>query len=190
MAKINFRKLHRTIAPIIFLPLIISALTGTIFVVGETFLEESEEFEDIILGIHQGEFLGKPLVPVYILLVGLGLIGIIVTGIIMFNQKRNNRLGNLIHGKINPRSIHGFLAPILFAPLLVSAITGIGYRIGRAWFNLPKEKVEILMDIHQGSYFGSFLQMIYILLIGLGLIAILISGIQMTGIFRKRISNV
>lgn len=189
MAKINFRKLHRTTAPILFIPLLLSALTGTIYILGETLFGESEKFGEFILGVHEGKFLGKPLVPIYILLIGLGLIGLIITGIIMFSQKRNNRLRNLIHGKVNPRSIHGFLAPILFAPLLVSAITGIGYRIGRAWFNLPKEKIEILMDIHQGSYFGSFLQMIYILLIGLGLIAILISGIQMTGIFRKRISN-
>ena len=189
MTKLNFRKLHRTVAPILFIPLLLSALTGTIFILGEKLFGWSEDFGELILGIHEGKFLGEPLVPVYIMLVGLGLIGMIATGMVMFTQRRNNRLGNLIHGKINPRSIHGFLSPILFIPLFLSATTGIAYRIGRAWFNLPKEKIGIMMDIHQGSYFGSFLQVIYILLIGLGLVMILVSGIQMTGIFRRRISK-
>ncbi|MBE9175447.1 PepSY domain-containing protein [Synechocystis salina LEGE 06155] len=189
MAKINFRKLHRTIAPIVFLPLLISALTGTIFILGEMFFGESEKFEDTILGIHEGEFLGEPLVPVYVLLIGLGLVGIIVSGIVIFVQKRHHRGSNLITGDVNFRSIHSFLAPILFIPLLVSATTGMGYRIGRAWLDIPKEKISILMDIHQGSYFGPFLQVVYICLIGVGLISILITGLQMTGIFRKRLSK-
>ncbi|WLT39659.1 PepSY domain-containing protein [Synechocystis sp. B12] len=127
--------------------------------------------------------------PVYILLLGLGLIGIIVSGVVIFVQKRHSRFGNLMAGDVNFRSVHNFLGPILFIPLLVSATSGMGYRIGRAWLHLPKEKIGILMDIHQGSYFGFFLQVVYIVLIGLGLISILITGIQMTGIFRKRISR-
>jgi hypothetical protein len=71
-------------------------------------------------------------------------------------------------------------------PLFVSASTGIIYRISRAWFGLPKEQVKIFMDIHQGSYLGPSLRVVYILLVGLGLLFILVTGIQMTSIFRKR----
>ncbi|MGL5032635.1 MAG: hypothetical protein ACRC6M_02405, partial [Microcystaceae cyanobacterium] len=77
-------------------------------------------------------------------------------------------------------------APILLLPLFVSASTGVIYRISRAWFNLPKEQVKIFMDIHQGSYLGPSLRVIYVLLVGLGLLVILATGLQMTGIFRKR----
>lgn len=73
---------------------------------------------------------------------------------------------------------------IAFLPLFVSAITGIAYRLGRAWFALSSQQASILLRIHQGSYLGNF-KAVYVLLVGLSLLALLITGIQMTGIFRK-----
>jgi hypothetical protein len=110
----------------------------------------------------------------------------IVSGTIMIQQKRANSQGKFLPTQLNFRSLHGFLAPIFLLPLFVSASTGIIYRISRAWFGLPKEQVKIFMDIHQGSYLGPSLRVVYILLVGLGLLFILVTGIQMTGIFRKR----
>ena len=34
---------------------------------------------------------------------------------------------------MNFRKLHRKIAPILFLPLLLSALTGISYRIGRSW---------------------------------------------------------
>jgi uncharacterized iron-regulated membrane protein len=42
------------------------------------------------------------------------------------------------------------------------------------------------MNLHQGSYFGAVGRPIYVLLVGLGLVILLITGIQMTPLFRKR----
>jgi uncharacterized iron-regulated membrane protein len=72
------------------------------------------------------------------------------------------------------------------ATLLLSASTGVAYRLGRAWFGISNEQASVLMNLHQGSYFGAVGRPIYVLLVGLGLVILLITGIQMTPLFRKR----
>lgn len=180
---INFRKLHRQSAPIVFIPLILSALTGIAYRLGRTWFGIPKEIANIFLSIHEGRFLGKPLVPVYVLLVGLGLLGMIVTGftLIKWQGKASKN-----QGKKDWRWFHRFLAPIAFLPLFVSAITGIAYRLGRAWFGLSGEQASMLLKIHQGSYLGTTFKPFYVLLVGGSLVALLITGIQMTRIFRKR----
>ena len=79
--------------------------------------------------------------------------------------------------KITFRQLHRQLAPIIFLPLLIAAFSGMGYRLGRNWFNIPKEKIHFLMDIHQGKYWGEQLMPVYVLLEGLGLILMISTGI-------------
>ena len=139
--------------------------------------------------IHEGRYLGKPLVPVYVLLTGLGLAGIIFTGINMLINRRGINQNDSQPTKLNPRSMHLFLAPVFSLPLIISALTGIAYRLGKAWFGLSAQQAKFFLNIHQGNYFGSSLRAFYVLLIGLGLLAILATGIQMKGLFRSRRSN-
>ncbi|MBJ7901293.1 MAG: PepSY domain-containing protein [Cyanobacteria bacterium RI_101] len=186
MANLNVRKIHRKIAPILFIPLLLSALTGVAYRLGRTYFGVSDELGESILSIHEGKFLGKPLVPFYILLLGLGLVAMIATALLMFKQRRQNYFKSLSSGRVNLRSVHGLFALIFFLPLFISAVTGVMFRISRAWLGLSEEQAEIFMEIHQGSYLGSSLRVVYVLLIGLGLLGILITGIQMTGIFPKR----
>ncbi|QFS49706.1 PepSY-associated TM helix domain-containing protein [Nostoc sphaeroides] len=193
MVKINqsgeFRKLHRNIAPILFIPLLLSALTGIAYRLGRSWFGMPKDIGEIFLAIHQGTFLGKPLEPVYVSLVGLGLVGLVITGFGMIRKSKQSR-SNKAQSKLTVRTIHSIVAPIIFLPLLTSAVTGIAYRVGESWLGLPEEQIELLMTIHQGSYFGSFGKSIYVFLVGLGLIAMLFTGISMTGIFRKRRSPV
>jgi uncharacterized iron-regulated membrane protein len=177
----NFRKLHRKVAPILFLPLLLTALTGVAYRIGRSWFAIPEDIAEFFMTVHEGRFLGKPLVPIYVLLVGLGLIGMIATGLVMMKRRSLS-----FNAQPNWRWIHRILAPIAFLPLLASALTGIAYRLGKAWFGLSSEQTAILMRIHQGSYLGSTLKPVYVLLVGVGLIGLLITGIQMTGIFRKR----
>lgn len=83
-------KLHRKIAPIIFIPLFLTAFTGIAYRLGRSWMGLSEEKADILLIIHQGEFLGEPLVPIYVLSVGLGLIAMLVTGLTMVRLTQKN----------------------------------------------------------------------------------------------------
>lgn len=180
----SFQKLHRQIAPVIFLPLFLTALTGLGYRVGRSWFGLSDAFGERLISLHEGRFLGAPLVPVYVLLVGLGLLGAIATGIAKIQQRRR---ANKASQRWTPRSIHAVLAPIALLPLLISASTGIAYRLGNTWFTLPDSVRHLLMTLHQGSYFGSVGRVIYIALVGLGLVVLLVTGVQMTGIFRRRV---
>jgi hypothetical protein len=68
----------------------------------------------------------------------------------------------------------------------MTVITGIGYRLGKSWFGLSSEQAEIFMVIHQASYLGDELKPFYVLLNGIGLIFMLVTGITMSGVFRKK----
>ncbi|NJM17343.1 MAG: PepSY domain-containing protein [Richelia sp. SM1_7_0] len=179
-----FRKLHRKTALIIFLPLLISALTGIIYRLGKTWFGMSNQLGNLLMVIHQGEYLGTPLVPIYVLLVGLGLLGMIITGLSMTGILSQNRAAQ--PRKLNARKVHRIFAPIVFLPLTVSAVTGVIYRLGKSWFGMSSGNAAIFLRIHQGSYLGDFFKPIYVLLVGLGLIVMLITGINQTGIFRQR----
>ncbi len=180
---VAFRKLHRRIAPILFLPLLASALTGVAYRLGRSWFGFPCSVANFFMVIHQGEYLGQPLVPIYVLLVGLGLIGLIVTGLTMI-KRPGNRPQN--QTKLTLEKLHQILAPIVFLPLLASAVTGITYRLGKAWFGMSNEQAAIFLRIHQGTYLGSFWRVFYVFLVGLGLVAMLFTGIKMTSIFPRR----
>ncbi|MEB3324035.1 MAG: PepSY domain-containing protein, partial [Cyanobacteriota bacterium] len=56
---------------------------------------------------------------------------------------------------LNPvaaRRLHRRLAPLLMAPLLLAAVTGLAGRLGRSWFGLPKSVANRLFSIHAGGF--------------------------------------
>ncbi|MEB3831566.1 PepSY domain-containing protein [Phormidium sp. CCY1219] len=185
MDRVLFRKIHRKIAPILFFPLLLSALTGIIYRLGKSWFGMSPDTANFFMVIHQGEFLGNPIKPIYVLLVGLGLIGAIATGLTLMRRGGSDRAKNRAK-KFSDRQLHRLLAPIFFLPLLLSALTGIIYRLGKSWFGMSPDTAHLFMVIHQGEYLGDVLKPIYVLLVGLGAIALLITGIQMLGWFRHR----
>ncbi|WP_072622110.1 peptidase [Spirulina major] len=77
------------------------------------------------------------------------------------------------------RNAHRTLAPIILIPFLITAISGICYRLGKSWFGLSRDQVHFLMVIHEGEYLGKFLEPIYVLLNGMGLLFMVGTGIVM-----------
>lgn len=180
--RLNFR-IHRQLAFVLFLPLLASALTGVIYRLGRSWFGIPVTLSNFLMVIHQGEFLGQRFVPVYVLFVGLGLLAMIVTGLTMLMQyrRRSRQLR-----RFNTRLVHRILALIIFLPLIASALTGIIYRVGKSWFGMSNQQAAIFLRIHQGTYLGSFGRNIYVLVVGVGLVTMLITGINLTGIFRQR----
>ncbi|MEC4853385.1 MAG: PepSY domain-containing protein, partial [Jaaginema sp. PMC 1079.18] len=66
----NFRKLHRVLAPIVFIPLFLTATTGVLYRVGSSWFGTPPNFSHWMMYIHQGDFLGGQLRVVYVLLNG------------------------------------------------------------------------------------------------------------------------
>ncbi|WP_448571811.1 PepSY domain-containing protein [Trichothermofontia sp.] len=179
----NFRKVHRKIAPVIFLPLCLTALTGIVYRLGSSWFGVPAGLANQFMAIHQGKFLGQPLAPFYVLLSGMGLLVMIGTGITMVPWQR---LGQLRSSNRPWPWVHRTLAVIACLPLSMSALTGIGYGLGRAWFNLPGRQAGWLLQLHQGAYLGPVGRSFYVLLVGLGLLGLLLSGIHLSGILRRR----
>lgn len=171
---IKARSLHRRLAPAIAVPLALTALSGMAFRVGRSWFGLSGAFGDWMLAVHEGRVLGEPLVPFYVLSVGLALLAMIGSGLSLLRRRRQ-------------RSLHAWLAPLLFAPLLVSAVTGISFRLGKAWFDIPTPVARWLLRLHQGSYLGKDLRVVYVLLLGIGALALLGTGLARTGLGRRSV---
>lgn len=77
------------------------------------------------------------------------------------------------------RKFHSAIAPIVLLPLLVTVFTGVTYRLSKDWFGLSRDRVHFLMSIHEGEYLGDTLEPVYVLLNGLGLLWMLVTGSAM-----------
>ena len=81
--KINFRKLHASIAPFALFPLIVTVATGVAYRLGKSWFGLTRDQVHFLMVIHEGEYLGKTLEPLYVLLNGLGLAWMLATGGVM-----------------------------------------------------------------------------------------------------------
>ena len=84
----------------------------------------------------------------------------------------------------NSRQFHQWLAPWVFFPLLISALTGVCYRFSKDILGFSRDEVHWLMSLHEGEWLGKNGELIYVLLNSIGLLWMLISGFQM---FAKKI---
>jgi diguanylate cyclase (GGDEF)-like protein len=178
--KIEFRKFHRKLAPIVFFPLLASAITGVAYSAVRGW-SVPDWITGNLMKIHQGEYLGRQLVPIYVLLVGLGLIGMSFTGLSLLDR-RSSSVDSA--PSQSGRLLHRWLGLILLLPLAVSAETGITYRLGKDWFNMSDEQAAVFLKIHQGAYLGKAFSVFYLSLLGVGLIVLLIAGIRMTALVK------
>ena len=80
---------------------------------------------------------------------------------------------------INSRQFHKSLAPWVFLPLFISALTGLFYRISKDLLGYSREDVHWLMSLHEGEWLGNNGELFYVILNSLGLIWMLITGFQM-----------
>jgi hypothetical protein len=90
----QFRQLHRAIAPIMALPLILTAITGSIYQI--TDLAGNEE--KWLLEIHKGNFGALKLEAIYPFLNALGLLALLATGISIWLQMRRGSRRQLGEG--------------------------------------------------------------------------------------------
>ena len=168
-----FRKLHLQLAPIFLVFLLATAVTGIITGLGSRFGELPTDLNNILLGIHQGRFLGSAIVPFYVLLMGLGVFTMGLTTLISSSGDR------LISGQTKSEVLSAYkvLTPLIVFPLAVCVETGVAYRLGTDWLNMPSQQTEIFLSIHHGASLGTVLGTFYTLLTGIGLIILSMIGL-------------
>lgn len=81
-----FRRYHRIIAIALFLPLLLTVVTGIVVTILDQWLRQ-EELAGFVLRLHTLEIFH--LQGIYPLLNGLGLLGLLVTGLSMTGLLRN-----------------------------------------------------------------------------------------------------
>jgi hypothetical protein len=90
------------------------------------------------------------------------------------------------------RRAHAALAPVVLLPLLLTVISGMGYRLLRDWAGLSRDRAHVLMALHEGEWlkhwFGPNAETLYVLINGLGLLWMLATGATMAwqGLQRSR----
>jgi hypothetical protein len=86
-----FRKYHRTLAIILSLPILLTIITGVGYTIFDEWFEQ-EEIAQLMLQIHTMKIIH--LEEIYPLLNGLGLIGLLVTGLTMTNLFKKQPLSD------------------------------------------------------------------------------------------------
>jgi hypothetical protein len=79
--KRSFRKYHRFLAPILCLPLALTALTGMLITITDEWHWPLGFPQGLLLHLHTGELFH--LEKIYPILNGLGVIGLLITGMTM-----------------------------------------------------------------------------------------------------------
>ena len=85
----------------------------------------------------------------------------------------------------NSRQIHKTLAPWIFLPLFLSALTGLLYRVSKDLLGFSRDEVHWLMSLHEGEWLGDKGELIYVFLNSIGVFWMLLTGFQMVS---KKIS--
>lgn len=81
------------------------------------------------------------------------------------------------------RKYHRQIAIVVALPLLLTVISGVGYSLLDEWFHQDR-LAGVLLKIHTMKFLH--LEGIYPLLNGLGLLGLLVTGLSMTSLFKKK----
>lgn len=157
------RRLHRKFSLFLFALVAVSAATGVSFRVGKKWLGMDGQTGQTVMAWHTGEWLGDEFSIYYVILAGSALLFLLITGVPMLLQKA---------GGSPFRHWHRVLGAILFLPLAVTAVTGILYKAGQAWFGITEETADLLMTIHEGGWLGKNLKVYYSVVVGGGFLAL------------------
>lgn len=85
----KIRLWHRLVGAVFLLPLAVSAISGIAYRTGEA-CDMSEDSLDLLMSIHEGDWMGKDIKPFYISVLGLGLVLAAVSGVVLLFRKNKS----------------------------------------------------------------------------------------------------
>ena len=77
---VRARELHHALAPWVLMPLLVTMTTGVSYRLARDWFGCSREQVHWLMVMHEGEWMGSSLEPVFVLLNALGLLWMLVTG--------------------------------------------------------------------------------------------------------------
>lgn len=166
------RLYHRALSPFIFFLVAVSALTGVVYRVGKTWFGLGGSNGQDIMAVHTGAWLSPDFSPYYVLIVGIGVIFLLVSGTVLAWRSRS---------KVRNRRFHRWLGMILLLPLGLTALSGSLYAMGETWFGFSEDTLDLLMKIHEGGWLGRQGKTVYVLLLGLGTLGVGLFGLSLLG---------
>ena len=170
----ELRRLHRRLAPWVFILLAVSATTGIAYRAGKKWFGVDKDAGNFLMSIHTGEWAGPAFATIQVLAAGLGLLFLLWSGAAMFRKSKS---------PARFRVFHRLLGIALLLPLAATATTGMAYWIGEEYLGISKETAELLMHIHEGAWLGKEWKVYYVLATGLGLLA---TGLLGLGLLRPK----
>ena len=180
--KASFRILYRQLILIISCCLLVTALTGIIVGLNNRLIQLPDQIVRILIGLHQGAFLGDKLAPIYVLLLGLGVFAL---GLKVMAEGKYNNLPSESTAPIFA-NVCRIIGLILVIPLAVCVETGIAYRLGADWLGMSSSETAGFLSVHGGYSFETPFDLFYLLAVGATLIALLILSWKSNKIVRKR----
>ena len=82
----NSRQFHKALAPWVFLPLLLSSITGLFYRISKDLLGYSREQVHWLMSLHEGEWLGDNGELIYVIFNSLGVLWMLITGFQMFSK--------------------------------------------------------------------------------------------------------
>ena len=83
----RMRELHRRLAPLVVLPLLVTVLSGVAYRLARDWFGTSRDQAHWLMVVHDGEWLGPDLEPVVVLLNALGLLWMLVSGALILIER-------------------------------------------------------------------------------------------------------
>lgn len=166
--KTSFRVLYRQLLSILYWCLLVTTLTGIIISLNNYLIPLPIFIRKVLVSLHQGAFLGSKIAPVYILLLGLGILAL---GLKVIIEGRYSLLFQKLPFGI--ANVGRIIALLLVIPLAVCVQTGVAYRLATDWFGISSDKTAELLFVHGGAYFGAQLATVYLLAVSVALIILL-----------------
>ena len=169
--KTGLRHFHRKLSPWLLPSLLLVAITGLVYRIGRTWFGMSKDMGGKVLHLHTGAWFGETGSVVYTIFLGSALLFLVISGLWMIFTSKSAKAG--------ARKSHRLLAILFTLPLIITAVTGVGYHIGKKWFQFSEGTLKLLMSLHQGSWLGPNLRPFYILILASGLILLCLTGLRM-----------
>ena len=186
----TFRKVHRTVAPLVGILIGMFSVSSLVYRIARDFYGLDNDDTHFFLDIHDGMIYGAVGVSLAYIVFSWGIIGVqVLTGGLMIERVCGYRFRQTQHKTPVEwsRRIHHALAPLGGIFFLYKMFTAGTYHILTEGFHIPVNHVHFLLDLHDARIPGiPWFSTVWVFLVGIVSFSMIASGLT---ILRKKPKN-